>query len=90
MRETAGTITRYNVCELACKAYTRALSVENLQAAFRRTWIFPVDKDAIADEYLIPAEIFQPENVVESMENDSANVSDATVEGGLLLKLKMI
>lgn len=84
MRETAGTITRYNVCELACKAYTRALSAENLQAAFRRTGIFPLDKDAIADEYLVPAEIFQPEKVIETTENDSANDSDATVEGGIV------
>lgn len=60
------------------------MSAENLQAAFRRTGIFPLDKDAIADEYLIPAEIFQPEKVVESVENDIANDSDATVEGGVV------
>lgn len=33
---------------------------------------------------LISAEIFQPEKVTESTENDSANDSDATVEGGVV------
>lgn len=83
MRETSGTITRYNVCELACKAYTRALSAENLQSAFRRTGIFPLNKDAIPKEYLIPAEVFVPENMVT---NEDENDSDATIEGGVVVE----
>ena len=57
IRETSRIITRYNVCGLACKAYTEALSAENLQAAFCKTGIFPLDKDAIAKECLIPSEV---------------------------------
>ena len=83
MRETSGTITRYNICELACTAYTRALSAENLQAAFSRTGIFPLDKDAIAKEFLIPSEVFIADNSVEAVDDDVDNDSDATVEGGV-------
>ena len=90
MRETSGTITRYNICELACKAYTRALSAENLQAAFRRTSIFPLDKDAIAKEFLIPSEVFIADNSVEAVDDDVDNDSDATVEGGVFVETKNV
>ena len=83
IRETSGAITRYNVCELACKAYIRALSAENLQAAFRRTGIFSLNKDAIAKEYFISAQVFELEKSVDSTEND--NDSD-TVEGGVVVE----
>ena len=84
MRETSGAITRYNEYELACKAYTRALSAENLQAAFRRTGIFPLNKEVIATESVIPAQVFEPEKSVDLTENDSDNDSDAKVEGGVV------
>ena len=86
MRETSRAITRYNVCELACKAYTRALSAENLQSAFRRTGIFPLNKNAIAKESLIPAQVSEPEKSMDSTENDNDNDSDATVEGGVVVE----
>lgn len=35
-------VTRYDVCTLACKAYTMALSPSNLQAAFKRAGIHPL------------------------------------------------
>ena len=90
MRETSGTITRYNICELACKAYTRALSAENLQAAFRRTGIFPLDKDAIAKEFLIPSEVFIADKSVEAVDDDVDNDSDATVEGGVFAETENV
>ncbi|XP_061186996.1 uncharacterized protein LOC133195149 [Saccostrea echinata] len=59
IRETAATITRYNICEVACKAYTKALSPENIQSGFRRTGIYPLCKDAVPSRYLVPAEVFK-------------------------------
>ena len=36
MRNNPGSVvTRYNICEIACKAYVPALSTENLKSAFR-------------------------------------------------------
>ena len=59
IRQNASAITRYNVCELACKAYTRALSAENLHSAFRKTGLFLLDKTVISMDYVMPAEVFQ-------------------------------
>lgn len=58
MRESSATITRYNVCEVAGKAYTRALSSENIQSGFRKSGIYPLNPEAIRMEYLAPAEVF--------------------------------
>ena len=37
------TITKYDVCKLACKAYTSTNHPSNLQAAFRKSGIYPFD-----------------------------------------------
>ena len=58
MRETSASITRYNICELSCKVYSKALSADNLHSAFMRTGIYPLDSTAINKESLIPAEVF--------------------------------
>ncbi|CAC5406516.1 unnamed protein product [Mytilus coruscus] len=47
MRQNSSVITRYDICELACKAYQKALAPENLQSAFRKTGIYPLDKSVI-------------------------------------------
>ena len=42
MAENIGQIiTRYDICQIACKAYTRAMSHANIQSSFRKTGIFP-------------------------------------------------
>lgn len=74
IKQTSATISRYNVCELSCKAYSKALSAENLQSAFKRCGIYPLAREAISPEKLIPAQVF------ESVDSDD---SDATVEGGI-------
>ena len=43
MRTDPASISRYDMCKLACEAYTLALSAVNLQSAFRKTGIYPVD-----------------------------------------------
>ncbi|XP_053374904.1 uncharacterized protein LOC128547163 [Mercenaria mercenaria] len=47
MRQTSDAITRYNIREIACKAYSKDLCAENLHAAFQRTGIYPINKEAI-------------------------------------------
>lgn len=37
MRETHETITKNNICKIACKVYAKALCPENLMSAFRKT-----------------------------------------------------
>ena len=59
MRETHEIITRNNVCKIACNVYAKALCPENLMSAFKKTGIYPLDKEAIAKEYIIPSEVFR-------------------------------
>ncbi|MES9880618.1 MAG: hypothetical protein ABW185_07025 [Sedimenticola sp.] len=82
MRISAAAITRYNVCELSCNVYTKALSSENLVAGFRKTGIFPTDKAAINKLDLIPSEIFASDttddSTCKSPESADQPVNDAT------------
>ncbi|KAH3783533.1 hypothetical protein DPMN_161472 [Dreissena polymorpha] len=57
MRDNCGqSITRFNVCALESKAYSQALSPNNLQASFRRTGIYPYDPNAIDSSVFKPSE----------------------------------
>ena len=51
----ATTITRYNVAELACKAYSKALSPANLMASFKKSGIHPFDPSAVNSLQFVPA-----------------------------------
>ena len=77
-RLTSATVTRYNVCELACKVYCKSLSPENLHSGFRRTGIFPLNPDAIPKDKLLPAEVY--------VEDDHFTDSQATIEGGIIVE----
>ncbi|KAJ8314032.1 hypothetical protein KUTeg_008593 [Tegillarca granosa] len=44
IRTNSSCITRYDICGLACKAYTKALVPDNLIAGFTKTGIYPLDK----------------------------------------------
>ena len=55
----ASRITRYNVCQLACTAYTSGLSLNNLRSSFQKTGIFPFNKEQISDAQLAPSLAFQ-------------------------------
>ena len=63
MQQNPGlTISKYCVAELTAKPYTKALSTENLQVAFRKTGIFPFDKKKkkkISDADVAPAVIYE-------------------------------
>ena len=46
------TVTRYDVCALACKAYAAALSPSNLQSAFAKAGIYPLKSASEVVAYL--------------------------------------
>lgn len=46
-RNTGSVVGRYNVCSIACKAYTKGLSPANLQSSFRKSGIYPFNPSAI-------------------------------------------
>ena len=44
------TITRYEVCEMACKAYLKAMTPENIISGFKKTQIYPCSTVAVKKE----------------------------------------
>ena len=60
MREHCGqSISRYNLCSVACPANAKALSPENLQSAFRRCGIYLFNPNAVDQTNFRPSEVLQ-------------------------------
>ena len=80
MKNLSTVITKYNICEIACRGYSKALSAENLRHAFRRTGIFPLERIYINSDYLVPAQVFTClENIHgKEKENEEDDVDDET------------
>lgn len=72
IRTTSTVITRYNICEIVCKVYSRTLRSENLQSGFSKTGIYPYNCDCIPRESMAPATLYL-----------SDSDSQKTVEGGI-------
>ena len=70
MRTGPASISRYDVCKLACETYTLALSAVNLQFAFRKTGIYPVDRNVIISFSMLSVEVFQS-----SITNEGDNIN---------------
>ena len=67
MQQNPGlTISKYSVAALTSKPYTKALSAENLQAAFKKTGIFPFQKTSISDADVAPAVIYETSKTSDS------------------------
>ena len=59
MRQSVGrSVTRYDVCRLACKVYDVALSPQNLRSAFRKTGIYPVNPSSISEVKTLPSLVY--------------------------------
>lgn len=69
-------VTRYNVCSIACKAYSHALSPENLKGSFRRSGIYPFDPSAVDSSQFVPATVFNNEQIPESTQKESSNKNE--------------
>ena len=60
-------VSRYDVCALACKAYSAALTPANLRAAFAKTGIFPLKcaSEIIREleSKIAPSQLYLPEDM---------------------------
>lgn len=52
-------VSKYDVAEIACSAYLKAMGPSNIVSAFRKTGIYPCNKEVIAAEKLYPCEAFR-------------------------------
>ena len=52
-------ITKYDICQIACEAYTKSMTPTNIMSSFRRTGIYPINKRNIPAEKLYPCEPFR-------------------------------
>ena len=57
-RQRGEVITKYNMCEIACKAYSKTMTPANILASFRKTGISPFKSDVVPLDKVIPAESF--------------------------------
>jgi hypothetical protein len=57
IRASSTVITKQQVCSLACQAYSRAQSDNNLQSAFRKCGIYPFNADIVRAEALAPSSV---------------------------------
>ena len=48
-------ITHYNLVSLICKAHSKALTIKNITSSFKKSGVYPFDKDAITEEQLEPS-----------------------------------
>ena len=61
------TITRYDMCHIACQAYLRSMTRINIMSGFRKIGIFPFSKEAVKQHKLYPSESFIEENPVQKL-----------------------
>ena len=70
-------VTRYDVCSLACKAYSAALTPSNLRSAFAKSGIFPVKTASEMISQLkpkiAPSALYLPEDCSEVTKNKSGD-----------------
>lgn len=57
-------VTKYEMASVACKAYLKAMTPQNIISAFRRTGIYPLRKDAVPMERLLPCEAFRDDRPI--------------------------
>ena len=73
MRLSPCDITRYNICEISCKAYYKELYAENLISGFKSTGMFPTNRNVISSLATNPSEIFVSAN------NDTADETEPAI-----------
>ncbi|XP_061196384.1 uncharacterized protein LOC133204647 [Saccostrea echinata] len=77
-RALSSVISKYDICSIACRSYTKALTVENLQAAFRKTGIYPLNENAVNRDYLLPSQAFQlQQDEIQSQEVQTTEDGDS-------------
>ncbi|XP_060571782.1 uncharacterized protein LOC132729962, partial [Ruditapes philippinarum] len=90
MRESGGcTVTRYDVCHIACKVFTSTLTVNNITSAFRKCGLYPFNDDVVPDHQIAPATSFSQEaRPILSKPTAATKSADSFLveKGGQLLK----
>ena len=70
MRDNIGrTITKHDMCAIACNAYLRAMSSVHIITGFRKTDIYPLSKESVPPEKLFPSEIFREDEPLKKYSN---------------------
>lgn len=80
------TMTRYEICEVACKAYPKAMTYKNITNSFEKCGIYPLNKKSIPVEKTFPAEAFREEKAVQKVK--AIKGGKAEVEQFLLEKVE--
>ena len=72
----------------ACAAYMKSATPENLISTFKKTGIFPLNRDIIDSNIFAPAEVFHNENINVTMNDVVVNESQSVEveERGLVTK----
>ncbi|XP_060553673.1 uncharacterized protein LOC132714771 [Ruditapes philippinarum] len=60
-------ISRYDMAQLSCRANLKAMSPVNVQSAFRKTGILPLNRDIVSQDKLFPCETFREEKPIEKV-----------------------
>jgi hypothetical protein len=71
-------MTRYNVCELCCKAYQKALSPQKPTVCFQKDWHIPLYQTVINRDLLKPSEVFKSSDDNNKTEMNIDDNDDAT------------
>ena len=58
---TGKVVIRYQIAELACKAYMKSLTPVNITSGFRKAGIFPLNRTTVATKELMQCEAFRDE-----------------------------
>lgn len=73
LREHPGQhITKHHVEKLASSAYLKAMTPTNLVSAFQKTGIYPLKKDCIPPEKVMPSVVYMETTGAEKQESTSA------------------
>ena len=60
LRKNPGQVVcRLNICQISAKAYSLALSPENLRSSFRRAGIYPYNPEAVPSYLLKPSKVYR-------------------------------
>ena len=79
MRKTTGrSITRYDVCSIACKVYDHALSPTNLRSAFKKSGIFPLNPSEISMDVIAPSLVYKGQEIIQNTDKQNTSEQDTT------------
>ena len=75
-RQRGEVITKYIMCEIACKAYSKTMTPANILASFRKTGISPFKSDVVPLDKFIPAESFPLKSKKPVLKQQTEEVAD--------------